>query len=408
MQGHLLSNMFKSKHSGWTWELKRTPFGPGGSWTNQVSNDISGVLGTDGSGGGIIGNTQNIINSASNGNPLDVTSAILGTDGKGLGALGALAQVDNSVHTLIPGGWATVAAIAATIASAGAASETLAATTGGEAAAGTTAAAGGGAAASSDAAFMAYDASNLAAQGLSQEAIAQNLATSYGISAADAQSLAAASADAYATSGAAPAGFESAPPPTSTPGADQILTQPDVNVNLGTTNGGTVNSLNPALPAAGAPSGTSVGMSGQLAPGTVLGNGLQGGGVIGTSYAAGANGMPATDFFGNYIPASSINTGGVPNTVTGTSITSDTLNTLNNVKKGTDAAKTLSKMLSQGSASGLSSSLGQLAQGANPQGMAMPNLVRGNQNPFTYTAQQPIQNAQPMDLSALSKLLKQG
>ena len=401
--------MFKSKHSGWTWELRRTPFGGGGSWTNQVLNDISSVAGTDGSGGGIIGNTQNIINSASSGNPLDVTSAIFGTDGSGLGASGALAQVDNSVKKLVPGGWATVAAIAATIATAGGASETLAATTGGEAAAGTTAAAaGGGAAAGSDAAFMAYDASNLAAQGLSQEAIAQNLATSYGISATDAQSLAAASADAYATSGAAPAGFESAPPPTSTPGADQILTQPDVNVNLGATNGGTVNSLNPSLPAAGAPSGTSVGMSGQLAPGTVLGNGLQGGGVIGTSYAAGANGMPATDFFGNYIPASSINTGGVPNTVTGTSITSDTLNTLNNVKKGTDAANKLSQLLNQGAASGLSSSLGKLAAGQNASPEVLPNLVRGNQNPFTYTAQQPIQNAQPMDLSALSKLLKQG
>ena len=387
--------MFKSKHCGWTWELKRTPFGGGGSWTNQVLNDISSVAGTDGSGGGIIGNTQNIIDSASSGNPLDVTSAILGTDGSGLGALGALAQVDNSVHTLIPGGWATVAAIAATIASAGAASETLAATTGGEAAAGTTAAAaGGGAAAGSDAAFMAYDASNLAAQGLSQEAIAQNLATSYGISAADAQSLAAASADAYATSGAAPAGFESAPPPTSTPGADQILTQPDVNVNLGATNGGTVNSLNPALPAAGAPSGTSVGMSGQLAPGTVLGNGLQGGGAIGSSYAAGANGMPATDFFGNYVPASSINTGGVPNTIAGTT--------------GTTTNTDLLKLLKQGAGSGLSSSLGKLAAGQNASASALPSLVRGNQNPFTYTAQQPIQNAQPMDLSALSKLLKHG
>ena len=386
--------MFKSKHSGWTWDLKRTPFGGGGSWVNQVANDISSVVGTDGSGGGIIGNTQNIINSASSGNPLDVTSAILGTDGSGLGALGALAQVDNSVHTLVPGGWATVAALAATIASAGAASETLAATTGGEAAAAGGGAAAAGGAAGSDAAFMAYDASNLAAQGLSQEAIAQNLATSYGISAADAQSLAAASADAYATSGAAPAGFESAPPPTSTPGADQILTQPDVNVNLGATNGGTVNSLNPALPAAGAPSGTSVGMSGQLAPGTVLGNGLQGGGVIGTSYAAGANGMPATDFFGNYIPASSVNIGGVPDTIAGTTATTTNSDLL--------------KLLKQGAASGLSNSLGKLAAGQNASPESLPNLVRGNQNPFSYTAQQPIQNAQPMDLSSLSKLLKQG
>jgi len=401
--------MFKSKHSGWTWELRRTPFGSG-SWTNQVLNDISSVAGTDGSGGGIIGNTQNIINSASSGNPLDVTSAILGTDGKGLGALGALAQVDNSVHTLIPGGWATVAAIAATIASAGGASPLLAGetvgeggaiATGGEVAAdGTVFAAGDAIPAGttlttgSDTAFMAADSANLASQGLSQDAIAQNLTSSYGISAADAQSLAAASTNAYAANGAAPEGFATTPTPTPTTGADQVLAQPDVNVNLGATNGGTVNSLNPALPSAGAPSGTSVGMSGQLAPGTVLGNGLEGGGAIGSSYAAGANGMPATDFFGNYIPASSINTGGVPNTIAGTT--------------GTTTNTDLLKLLKQGAGSGLSSSLGQLAAGQNASASALPNLVRGNQNPFTYTAQQPIQNAQPMDLSALSKLLKQG
>ena len=402
--------MFKSKHSGWTWELRRTPFGGGGSWVNQVANDISSVVGTDGSGGGIIGNTQNIINSASSGNPLDVTSAILGTDGSGLGALGALAQVDNSVHTLIPGGWATVAAIAATIASAGGASPLLAGetvgeggaiATGGEVAAdGTVFAAGDAIPAGttlttgSDTAFMAADSANLASQGLSQDAIAQNLTSSYGISAADAQSLAAASTNAYATSGAAPAGFESAPPPTSTPGADQVLAQPDVNVNLGATNGGTVNSLNPALPAAGAPSGTSVGMSGQLAPGTVLGNGLEGGGAIGSSYAAGANGMPATDFFGNYVPASSINTGGVPNTIAGTT--------------GTTTNTDLLKLLKQGAGSGLSSSLGKLAAGQNASASALPNLVRGNQSPFAYTAQQPIRDAQPMDLNSLANLLKQG
>ena len=149
-------------------------------------------------------------------------------------------------------------------------------------------------------------------------------------------------------------------------------------------------------------------MSAQLAPGTILGTGAPGGGAIGSSYAAGANGLPATDFFGNYIPASSINTGGVPNTVTGTSITSDTLNTLNNVKKGTDAANKLSQLLNQGAASGLSSSLGKLAAGQNASPEALPNLVRGNQNPFTYTAQQPIRDAKPMDLSSLANLLKQG
>jgi hypothetical protein len=200
--------------------------GSSGSWTNQVVNDISSVLGTDGGGGGIIGNTENIINSASNGNPLDVISAVVGTDGSGLGLSGALAQTDKSVSTLVPGGWATVALIAATIASAGTASPALAAELGGElavegavaagaeagaagAAAGG-AAAGGAAAAEGTAAFLAADSAGLAAQGLAQEAIAQNLIASYGISAAEASQLATAASEAFAATGAAPAGFEAA------------------------------------------------------------------------------------------------------------------------------------------------------------------------------------------------------
>lgn len=69
--------MFKSKHSGWTWELKRTPFGGGGGgdFFSAVTDPISSVLGTDGGGGGI---------------------------------LGGLAQIDNAVNHGIPGGWATV------------------------------------------------------------------------------------------------------------------------------------------------------------------------------------------------------------------------------------------------------------------------------------------------------------
>ena len=311
--------MFKSKHSGWTWELKRTPFGGGG--------------------GGIISSITDPISSA------------LGTDGGGGGLLGGLAQVDKAVNNNIPGGWITV----------------------------------GGLAAGGLALAYAPEVMALAAETGVEPAVA---AEQLGIPAVD------------ATTGATvPLAT------TSTAGADAILAAPDVAVNLGATGSGTVGSLNAALPAAGA---TGSGMSAALAPGTVLGTGLEGGGAIGSSYAAGANGLPATDFFGNYVPASSINTGGVPNTVTGTSITSDTLNTLNNVKKGTDAANKLSQLLNQGAASGLSSSLGKLAAGQNASPEVLPNLVRGNQNPFTYTAQQPIQNAQPMDLSALSKLLKQG
>ena len=308
--------MFKSKHSGWTWDLKRTPYGDGNP-ISAVTDPISSALGTDGGGGGL---------------------------------LGGLAQVDKAVNQ-IPGGWITV----------------------------------GGLAAGGLALAYAPEVMALAAETGVEPAIA---AEQLGIPAVDA-----------ATGATVPLAT------TSTAGADAILAAPDVAVNLGATGGGTVGSLNAALPAAGA-AGSAGGMSAALAPGTVLGTGLEGGGAIGSSYAAGATGLPATDFFGTYLPASSINTGGVPNTVTGTSVTSDTLNNINNVKKGTDAAKTLSKMLSQGSASGLSSSLGQLAQGQ--PATALTNAVRGNQNPFAYTAQQPIRDAQPMDLSSLANLLKQG
>lgn len=67
--------MFKSKHSGWTWDLKRTPFGGGGGIVSAITDPISSALGTDGGGGGL---------------------------------LGGLAQLDKTVGNTIPGGWATV------------------------------------------------------------------------------------------------------------------------------------------------------------------------------------------------------------------------------------------------------------------------------------------------------------
>ena len=72
--------MLKSKHSGWTWDLRRTPFGGGGSFLSSVTDPISSALGTDGGGGGI---------------------------------LGALASVDKTVNNTIPGGWITVGGLAA-------------------------------------------------------------------------------------------------------------------------------------------------------------------------------------------------------------------------------------------------------------------------------------------------------
>jgi len=343
--------MFKSKHSGWTFELRRTPFG-GGSipFISDISNNINNASSDFGNW------------AADNGWMIPVAMATAGAAtalgagavaGEGMAATGGEVAADGTVFAAgetIPAGTVMADGSVATASTAG------------------------------------YDTAVTTGQSAYDSAIAN------GATQVDAQA-------------AADAAYNASYGGSSSVGNLNPAVSGEIGANTST---GTFGSLNPALPSAGAPTGTSIGMSGQLAPGTIMGTGLEGGGAIGSTYAAGANGMPATDFFGNYVPASSINTGGVPNTVTGTSVTSDTLNTLNNVKKGTDAAKNLSKMLSQGSASGLSSSLGQLAQGANAQGMAMPNLVRGNQNPFSYTAQQPIQNAQPLDLASLSKLLKQG
>ena len=349
--------MFKSKHCGWTWELRRTPFG-GGNPLDSVSN----ALGTDGSGGGALGALASI------------------DPGPAIGS--GLASADKFMTNLTPYGWALPAALVAAYFTGGGSLAAEGAAEAGAATAGEAAATS----AATEAGTAAYS-----------EAIAAGASETEATAAANA---AAESSLASTTGTAAETGYG---------GASSVGNlQPAVSGEIGAgTSSGTFGSLNPGLPAAGSTGGAGS-LSAQLAPGTVMGTGAAGGGAIGSTYAAGANGLPATDFFGNYIPASSINTGGVPNTVTGTSITSDTLNTLNNVKKGTDAANKLSQLLNQGAASGLSSSLGKLAAGQNASPEALPNLVRGNQNPFTYTQQQPIQNAQPMDLSSLSKLLKQG
>lgn len=84
----------------------------------------------------------------------------------------------------------------------------------------------------------------------------------------------------------------------------------------------------------------------------------------------------------------------------------EALKTANQVRQGVGTAKNLAKMLSP--SSGIANSLGQLAQGQTGVGSAIPAILRGNQNPFIQTAQQPIRNAQPMDLSSLANLLKQG
>ncbi len=86
--------MFKSKHSGWTWELKRTPFG-GSNPISSVTDAFSSAIGTDGSGGGVLGALADI----------DPGPAI----GQGL------AEADKFVTRELPGGWALPAIITAAI-----------------------------------------------------------------------------------------------------------------------------------------------------------------------------------------------------------------------------------------------------------------------------------------------------
>jgi len=312
--------MFKSKHSGWTWELRRTPFG-GGNPLDSVSN----ALGTDGSGGGALGALASI----------DPGPAI----GQGL------AELDKGVGQVVPGGWGTLAAIAAAVATAGASLP------------------------ESEASFMAADASNLAGQGLNEAAIAQNLSAGYGLTA---EQAAAAAAAATAGGAAAAASATQALPYSEVFDASNLASQ-----------GLSSSAIQQNLTATGLNDFLAQDMANLAAQGlspTQIGQAL--------SYS--------------YSPAELSGTGinSMQSSLPGRSL----MQSLGDVKSATNVAK----LLKQGATSGLTNSLGQLAQGANPQGQALTSAVRGNQTPFTYTAQQPIQNAQPMDLSSLSKLLKQG
>lgn len=86
------------------------------------------------------------------------------------------------------------------------------------------------------------------------------------------------------------------------------------------------------------------------------------------------------------------------------------LKTANQVRQGVGAVNTLSKLLSSGSQFGgsqLASATQNLAKGQTGVPMAMPALIRGNQNPFVMTQNLPIQNKKT-DLASLAELLKQG
>jgi hypothetical protein len=305
--------MFKSKHSGWTWDLKRTPFGGGGGGFisdigNSIGNAVSGVGDTLAS--------------------IDPGPAI----GQGL------AELDKGVKNTVPGGWGTLGAIAAAVATAGASLP------------------------ESEAAFMSADAANLAGQGLSQEAIAQTLAGNYGLTAEQAAAAAAA-----ATAGGA----------TAAGGATQALPYSEVfDASNLAQQGLSSSAIQQNLAATGLNDFLAQDMANLAAQGLTPAQ-------IGQTLAY------------SYTPEELAGTGikSLATTLPGQS--------LNSAKNALDVAK----LLKQGATSGLTSSLGKLTAGANPMGAQQLQIVRGNQNPFTYTQQQPIQDTTQ---AKLASLLKQG
>jgi hypothetical protein len=103
----------------------------------------------------------------------------------------------------------------------------------------------------------------------------------------------------------------------SVPGVAAGSTLPSAGMAVGSAPS-TVGSFSAAMPAQGSVGGAGL-FSAELAPGTILGSGLSGGGEIGASYALGANGLPATSLLGQAIPASSVGFGIIPETVTAAS-----------------------------------------------------------------------------------------
>lgn len=84
----------------------------------------------------------------------------------------------------------------------------------------------------------------------------------------------------------------------------------------------------------------------------------------------------------------------------------DALSTANDVKNAAKLAKALTSTLGSQAGSKLTNAAQNLAVGQTGVGSAIPALLRGNQNPFLQTAQQPIRSNS--DLASLAQLLKQG
>ena len=189
--------------------------------------------------------STNSIQNTSSGTPMayrEPTSGGIGAD---------LANFDSSVRNTIPGGWTTIGAIALSIVTAN--PELI------------------GLSSSGEAAFMAADAANLAANGADAATIAQNLAAGYGISAETAATAAAAATAQVATAPLAGTieSITAAPASTAGFGSDVMnaLTagQADAAAAVGT--GGQVAGTGTGIVAGGGSGAAGAGYTGVMGPG---------------------------------------------------------------------------------------------------------------------------------------------
>ena len=243
--------MFKSKHSGWTWELKRTPFGGGGG--DFIQNTLGGLGDAIRSGGETVGNW-----TADNGWMIPLAMI---TAGAGLAYAGAGAAVDGG----------TIAV--------------------------------GGETAADGTVFAAGDTIPAGTQ-LTSSSIAPGTTLSDGATVGANGELTGTGVNNYTPIDNS---F------SSSVGNLNPSVSGDIGANAGT--GSTVGSISApatgsgAIPGAGATTLGGGGLTGALPAGVVVGDGTLGT-TVGATYMATDSGALATDMFGNAIPASSTGVGG--------------------------------------------------------------------------------------------------
>jgi len=251
-------------------------------------------------------------------------------------------QLDSSVRSAVPGGWATLGALAATVASMGAASGMLAS----DLAVESTVAMEDGSVLTtfSDGSTALTDASGATTYtSAGGEAVGSvNTSTS---------ALPNADPTVGGTPADAPAPAPSGDAVSNLPSGGSTLNDPSLTTQIGANpnaTGSTFGSLTPpatgsgAIPGAGAVT-NGAGLTGALPAGTIVGDGTAGT-VLGQTYMAAAPGQFALDSFGNPIIASSVGIGGFAPSAGGISLSDlKTARSVANTVKGLFAPATAAK-----------------------------------------------------------------